>query len=158
MTEPSATEPSATESRADHVAAHRPEPMSTQREAMGAFSDSLGLQITEASGTRMVARWHLGPQLHQPHAIVHGGAHAAVVETLASMGANLALDGDGVCVGVNNNTDFYRAVTDGVLDVVATPVHQGRSQQVWQVEIRDDTGRLVARGALRVHNLPARRA
>ncbi len=123
------------------------------RDLRGAFSDYLGLEIVSASATELVARWPIGPHLHQPFGIVHGGAHAAVVETVGSIGASLSMDGRGYVVGVNNNTDFYRAVREGVLDVVATALHQGRSQQVWQVEIRDEQQRLVARGTLRLQNL-----
>jgi len=56
-------------------------------------------------------------------------------------------------VGVSNTTDFYRSMRRGTIRAVATPIHQGRSQQVWQVEMRDDDGRLVARSQVRLHNL-----
>ena len=56
-------------------------------------------------------------------------------------------------VGVSNQTDFYRAVTEGTLTAVATPVHRGRSQQVWRVDITDESGRLVAQGQVRLQNL-----
>lgn len=123
-------------------------------EPLKGFSDLLGLTITELGPTRVTADWDLSPQVHQPFGILHGGASSAVVETLASLGAYLAVkDQGGRAVGINNNTDFYRAVSSGQLKVVAEPIFQGRSQQVWQVEIRDDSGRLVARGSLRLQNL-----
>ena len=56
-------------------------------------------------------------------------------------------------VGVSNQTDFLRAVRDGELSAVGTPVHRGRSQQLWQVEITDADERLVARGQVRLQNL-----
>jgi uncharacterized protein (TIGR00369 family) len=56
-------------------------------------------------------------------------------------------------VGVNNNTDFYRGVTEGRLTSICRPVHRGRSQQVWAVETTDVQGRLVARGQVRLQNL-----
>lgn len=119
------------------------------------FSDRLGLHLIEVTPTKVVARWNLSGQLHQPYGIVHGGAHAAVVETVGSIGGYIAVQDQAKVVGVNNNTDFYRAVSEGVLDVVGVPLHQGRSQQVWQVEIRDERQRLVARGTLRLQNLYA---
>ena len=61
--------------------------------------------------------------------------------------------GSGKCVGVNNSTDFFRAVREGELVSTGTPVHRGRSQQLWLVETHDADGRLVARGQLRVQNL-----
>lgn len=122
---------------------------------MTGFTGVLGLEPIEVTGSRFVGRWPITPALLQPFGILHGGAITAVVESAASVAGYLAVaDAGGVVAGVNNNTDFYRAVRDGmVLDVVAEPVFQGRSQQVWQVDFRDDRGRLTARGTLRLHNM-----
>ena len=122
-------------------------------ETVGEFIDYLGVQFVETTGDRVVATWTAAPKLHQPYGIVHGGAHCSVVETLASFGAGLWLGERGKVVGVNNSTDFYRAVRDGTLTSTATPVHRGRSQQVWLVETVDEDGRLVSRGQVRLQNL-----
>ncbi len=122
----------------------------------GTFVDHLGLEITEVSGDRVAGTWEAGPKHHQPYGIVHGGVHCSVVETLASVGAAMWLGERGKVVGVNNSTDFYRAVTEGRLTSTATPVHRGRSQQVWLVETVDDRDRLVARGQVRLQNLEGR--
>lgn len=120
----------------------------------GEFVDYIGLRYLELTGERVVATWSAGPHLHQPHGIVHGGAHCSVVETLASMGASVWFGDRGRVVGVNNNTDFYRAVTEGGLTSTATPLHQGRAQQVWVVEtVIEETGRVAARGQVRLQNL-----
>ncbi|MBF4762405.1 PaaI family thioesterase [Nocardioides islandensis] len=124
---------------------------------MGNFVDYLGIEFTELSGDRVVARWTAGPTMHQPYGIVHGGVHCSVVETLGSLGGMTWLSGrdpEGKVVGVNNNTDFYRAVTGGPMTSTATPIHQGRSQQVWLIETyADGDDRIVARGQLRLQNL-----
>ena len=117
------------------------------------FVKHLGLEITSLSGDRVEARWTASEKHHQPYGIVHGGVHASVVETLGSVGASVWFGERGKCVGVSNTTDFYRAVREGELTSVGTPIHQGRSQQVWQIETHDAEGRLVARGQLRVQNL-----
>jgi uncharacterized protein (TIGR00369 family) len=119
----------------------------------GALVGYLGLEFVELTGEKAVATWAAGPHLHQPHGIVHGGAHCSVVETLASMGASVWLGEKGRVVGVNNNTDFYRAVREGPLTSTATPVHRGRSQQVWAVVTVDAEDRVVARGQVRLQNL-----
>jgi len=119
----------------------------------GPFTDDLGVESQEASGERVVAQWTAGEHLHQPDGIVHGGVHAGVVETLASIGAAIWLGDRGRVVGVNNSTDFYRAVRVGRLTSTGTPVHRGRSQQVWVVETVDENGRMVARGQVRLQNL-----
>lgn len=101
----------------------------------------------------MTARWEATPPLHQPYGIVHGGVHCTVVETLGSIAGALWFGDRGKVVGVSNSTDFYRAVSSGTLVSTCTPLHRGRSQQVWIVETRDEQDRLVARGQLRVQNL-----
>ncbi|MCZ7375351.1 PaaI family thioesterase [Micromonospora sp. WMMC250] len=113
----------------------------------------LGLTFKEASPDRVVISWQVRPELHQPYGILHGGVYCSVVETAASVGGGLWLADRGTVVGVSNQTDFLRAVRDGELTAVGTPVHRGRSQQLWQVEITDADDRLVARGQVRLQNL-----
>lgn len=120
---------------------------------LGPFATALGLVVEVASPDEAVAHWSAEPHLLQPHGIVHGGVHCAVVETLASIGAAHWLGDRGRVVGVSNTTDFYRAVTQGRLTSTATPVHRGRSQQVWRVSTTDEQGRVVAQGQVRLQNL-----
>lgn len=121
---------------------------------MGAFTEYLGVRFEEVTADKVVASWTATEALHQPFGIVHGGVHCSVVETLASTGANAWWGERGKVVGVSNSTDFYRPVSDGDLRSTALPVHRGRSQQVWVVETVDAEGRMVARGQVRLHNLP----
>ena len=119
----------------------------------GQFVQHLGVELSEVSGDRVVATWEARPELHQPYGIVHGGVHCSVIETLASIGAAMWVGEDAKVVGVNNNTDFYRAVREGTLTSTATPLHRGRSQQVWLVETVDAAGKVAARGQVRLQNL-----
>jgi uncharacterized protein (TIGR00369 family) len=82
--------------------------------------------------------------------------YCTVVETLASVAGGVWYGDQGTVVGVNNNTDFLRAVREGKLQGEATPVHRGRLQQLWVVVITDESGRTVARGQVRLQNLPKR--
>jgi uncharacterized protein (TIGR00369 family) len=119
----------------------------------GGFVEHLGVRFDEVSGDRVVATWTARPELHQPYGIVHGGVHCSVIETLASVGAAMWMGERGKVVGVNNNTDFYRAVSEGTLTSTATPLHRGRSQQVWLVETVGEDGKVAARGQVRLQNL-----
>jgi 1,4-dihydroxy-2-naphthoyl-CoA hydrolase len=120
---------------------------------LGPFAKSLGIVLDAATGDEVTAHWTVGPEMHQPHGILHGGVHCSVVETLASIGASLWLGETGKVVGVSNTTDFYRATSAGRLTSSARPLHRGRSQQVWLVETVDEQGRNVARGQVRLQNL-----
>lgn len=119
------------------------------------FDTVLGVRYVEASGDRVVAHWTVRPELQQPYGILHGGVYCSVVEGAASVGAALWFGERGRVVGVSNQTDFLRAVTEGDLTATAEPIHRGRLQQVWQVRIVDGRDRLVARGQVRLQNLPA---
>jgi 1,4-dihydroxy-2-naphthoyl-CoA hydrolase len=119
----------------------------------GPFVQHLGLELGEVTGDRVVATWVARPDLHQPYGIVHGGVHCSVIETLASIGAAVWAGDDAKVVGVNNNTDFFRAVSEGEMTSTATPLHRGRSQQLWLVVTTDGDGRTIARGQVRLQNL-----
>jgi 1,4-dihydroxy-2-naphthoyl-CoA hydrolase len=122
------------------------------------FVAAMKFEVTEASGSRVVGHVELGPDQHTPWGVVHGGVYCSVVESAASIGASTAvLEHGQFAVGVNNNTDFLRAMTGGRVDVVAEPIQQGRTQQLWQVLLTREDGKLVARGQVRLQNvsLPA---
>ncbi len=119
----------------------------------------LGLEITRADADGVVIEWTVAEQHLQPFGLAHGGVHCLINESAASIGAGLWYaaqeNGEaGGVVGVNNNTDFLRAARPGDhLTATATPIHQGRLQQLWLIESRDAEGRLVARGQVRLQNL-----
>ena len=117
-----------------------------------------GLQVEEVGGSGVRGWIDLDERHHTPWGVVHGGVYAAAVESAASLGASAAVkDREQFAVGVNNNTDFLRPVTEGRVDVVAEPIIQGKGQQLWQVIItRTEDGKEVARGQVRLQNVPLR--
>jgi 1,4-dihydroxy-2-naphthoyl-CoA hydrolase len=122
-------------------------------ELHGGFTKLVGLRFEEVSGDRVVLRCPVSGDLHQPYGLVHGGVHATLAETAASVGGALWFGDRGKVVGVSNHTDFLRAVRDGELRAEATPLARGRTTQLWQVEISDDQGRLVAHAKVRLQNV-----
>lgn len=102
---------------------------------------TLGITITEATPERVVAQMPVTPSVHQPFGILHGGASVALAETVASVGATLNLDlTKQRAVGLEINANHLRAKREGVLTAIATPLHRGRSTQVWAIEITDESG------------------
>lgn len=116
----------------------------------GTFAGSLGLVVESASRDAVVATVTIEPRHLQPQGIVHGGVHASIVETVASVGA--AIDAMGNArnvVGLENHTSFVRAARAGVLRATATPITRGRRTQVWDVVIRNLEGETVSTGRVR---------
>ena len=122
------------------------------------WDSALGMMIDEMTPSRVVGYVDIDERHHQPYGIVHGGVWASIVESVGSHGAAAAaheLTGSMAVVGVANSTDFLRPHRTGRVRATGTPVFVGRTQQVWLVEIvRDEDGTLVARGQLRLQNLP----
>ena len=85
---------------------------------------------------------------------MHGGIYCTVIEGTASLGASAAVqDRDMFAVGLTNTTHFLRPLTSGTVTVDAVALNQGRTQQLWRVDITDETGRLIAHGELRLQNV-----
>jgi 1,4-dihydroxy-2-naphthoyl-CoA hydrolase len=124
------------------------------------FMRLLEIEIDEAGPTRVNGSVAADERHHQPWGLIHGGLYTTVIETFATTGAYEAVKDRGQqAVGVTNITDFLRPHRAGRLDVAATAIHQGRSQQLWQVEIRrPEDQKLVARGQVRLQNVDAQDA
>ncbi|MEE2057253.1 PaaI family thioesterase [Rhodococcus artemisiae] len=122
------------------------------------FNAHLGMTLADVGPDLVTATIEIDGEHLQPAGIVHGGVYCAIIETLASVGGGQYFSGPGrSVVGVNNSTDFIRAVGAGsVLTAEATPIHRGRTQQLWQVEIVGPDNRLVSRGTVRLANLESR--
>jgi 1,4-dihydroxy-2-naphthoyl-CoA hydrolase len=120
----------------------------------GGFEVAMGLVFTRASPQEVACEVPVGPHLTQPYGLVHGGVYCAIVETVASVGAALvAMPRGQTTVGLENSTTFLRATRTGKLTGVGVSLHPGRTTQVWEVEVRDDQARLVAKGRVRMQCL-----
>ncbi|MEI7557144.1 hotdog fold thioesterase [Candidatus Chlorohelix sp.] len=106
---------------------------------------SLDIEIVEASPEKMVGTMQVNSKNHQPFGLLHGGANVALAESLASLGAwlNLPDRTTHVAVGQEINANHLRPIGDGMVTGEATPLHRGRSSQVWDIKIYDEKRRLV---------------
>jgi len=112
---------------------------------------AMGLEITRLSADEVVLEWTVDGRHLQPFGLVHGGVHCGVVETACSIGAGLRAASTGqAVVGVENHTSFLRAVKSGRLRATARPLQAGRRAQLWQADIVDEGGKLVATGRVRL--------
>ena len=111
----------------------------------------MGIVILTATPDEVTCEIEIAEKHHQGYGIVHGGVHAGIVETLASIGAAIvAHPRNQRVVGLENSTSFIRAVRSGKLTATAKPVTRGRHSQSWEAWIRDAEGKLVAQGKVRL--------
>ena len=120
------------------------------------FVGHAGIELTEISPDRAVGRIVIDAQHHQPYGLVHGGVHCTLAETLASTGAAFWAMEQGMAgaVGLSNKTDFIKGITEGVIVGEATPIHRGRTHQIWQIfNTREEDGKLLAQSQVRLQNV-----
>lgn len=103
----------------------------------------LGVELVEATADRVELRLEVGPDVHQPFGLLHGGVSALLAESAASIGGALAAEEGSSVVGIELNANHVRAMREGTLTAVATPVRVGRRIQVWSIELTDDANRTI---------------
>jgi uncharacterized protein (TIGR00369 family) len=123
------------------------------------FDSEIGLELLTVTADEVTGQFSIVPKLLQPWGIVHGGVYCSVIESVASISGQVWLVSKGITdshvVGVNNSTDFLRAVSTGTMSVRSKPIHRGRRQQLWEVDVSDESGKLIAQGRVRLQNLAA---
>jgi 1,4-dihydroxy-2-naphthoyl-CoA hydrolase len=109
----------------------------------GTAAEHLGIEITEVGPDFLLARMPVDARTKQPAGLLHGGASVLLAETLGSVAAYGTLPEGKACVGVEINANHLRGVREGWVYGRATPLHVGRTTQVWEIRISDEAGRLV---------------
>lgn len=119
-------------------------------------NEQLGIETVFVSPDKVVMQVEVGPKVHQPYGILHGGVSALLAEGAASLGGAVSVGPDHIVVGTELNCSHLRSMTGGVLRATATPVRKGRTVHVWNIELTDEDDRLicVARCSLQVLKAP----
>lgn len=108
------------------------------------MGQTLGLEFRHFAKDKVSADMPVDHRTKQPFGLLHGGASVALAETLASIGAWLNLEGDSkMAVGIEINANHLRAVRNGIVTGIATPIHRGSMTQVWKIEIFTPDNKLV---------------
>jgi uncharacterized protein (TIGR00369 family) len=111
---------------------------------------SLGIEFTAMGEDFIEARMPVDERTMQPMGLLHGGASAALAETLGGAGAYLSVEEGTICVGLEINANHVRSAGPGWVIGRATPLHLGRTTQVWNIMIRDEADNLICVSRLTV--------
>jgi 1,4-dihydroxy-2-naphthoyl-CoA hydrolase len=128
-------------------------------EAMNAWSrrtlmHALDIRITELGHDYLRGTMPVDDRTRQPYGILHGGASVALAETLGSTAAMLCCEDGRAAVGLEINANHLRAVREGTVTGTARPIHIGRSTQVWEIRIENETGDLTCVSRLTMAVVP----
>lgn len=108
----------------------------------GCLVGHLGIRFTAMYDDGLEATMPVDARTHQPFGLLHGGASAALAETLGSMAGYLCTQDNEMLVGLEINANHLRAVRAGEVRGRCRPLHLGRAHQVWQIDIYDNENRL----------------
>lgn len=115
------------------------------------LSQSLGMEFTVVRNGYIEAKMPVDQRTQQPYGLLHGGASAALAETLGSFGSHYLVAADGgIAVGVELNVNHIKSKRNGVVTGKATIIHQGKSLHLWNIEVVDEEGKLIAVSRLTV--------
>lgn len=109
------------------------------------ITTQLGIEFLEIGDDYVTARMPVDHRTHQPFGILHGGASVVLAESLGSVASLLCLEDPEKqrAVGVEINANHIRSVREGWVYGKVTPLHIGRSTQVWDIKITNEEGKLV---------------
>ncbi|OEE62887.1 esterase [Enterovibrio norvegicus FF-33] len=110
--------------------------------------EHLGIQYTAFDDNSLTGTMPVDARTHQPLGMLHGGASVVLAETLGSLAANMCVEENKYCVGLDINANHIRAMRTGSVMGKASPIHLGATTQVWQIEITGERGRLVCTSRL----------
>lgn len=113
------------------------------------LAEVLGIELTEITEDSLKCKMEVNNKTKQSMGILHGGASAALSETLGSIASNLIVDKQkSYCVGLDINASHLRPVKSGFIFAEAKPIHLGKKTHVWRIDIVNDDGKLICTSRL----------
>ncbi|RFU70146.1 hotdog fold thioesterase [Peribacillus saganii] len=107
--------------------------------------EALGIEILEVENGRVTAKMPVDQRTRQPFGLLHGGASVALAETVASIGGYELVDkATEAVVGLEINANHVRGKKEGNVFAEARVLHRGRKTMVWDIQIRDEEGKLIS--------------
>lgn len=138
---------------------YREAPILEYLNAMGkdTMAECLGMKLIEVGPDFLCAKMPVDKRTHQPYGLLHGGASAALAETLGSVASACCINPDKqLCVGIEINCNHVKGVSEGWVYGTVCPLHIGASTHVWEIKIRDEKQRLICVSRLTVSILKKR--
>ena len=106
---------------------------------------TLDIEFVDVGEDFVTARMPVTPKVHQPYGILHGGATAALAETVGSCASALFINNTTKVVkGIELTVNHIKSKKEGTVYATAKPVHQGKTTHLWEVKIVDESGKLIS--------------
>ncbi len=111
--------------------------------------ETLKIEFTEIGENYVVCKMPVTSEVHQPAGILHGGATAALVETVGSFASRYFIKNKDLAIrGIEISTNHIKSISNGFVYAKATNIHLGRTMQIWEVKVTDENENLISLGKL----------
>ncbi len=120
-------------------------------QSKNSMAEFLEIKFTEAGTNYLRASMPVNHKTHQPKGLLHGGASAALAETVGSVASSLCIDPEKqICVGMEINCNHLGGIKHGIVTATAEALHMGKRTHVWDIKIRDENDKLICVSRLTV--------
>ena len=106
--------------------------------------NTLNIEYSEIGENYLIAKMPVNSAVYQPDGILHGGATAALAETVGSTAARIFSNGNNQSRGIELSINHIKSVSKGHVYAKAKALHMGRSTQLWNIEITDDNKNIIS--------------
>lgn len=121
------------------------------RKCKDTMAEALAMCFTEIGDDYLQIEMPVNKTTHQPYGLLHGGASAALAETVGSVASALCIDPEKqICVGIEINCNHVRGIKEGIVTATARPLHLGSSTHVWDIKITNSKEQLICVSRLTV--------
>ena len=111
--------------------------------------ETLNIEFIEIGDNYAICRMPVNSSVHQPAGILHGGATAALVETVGSFASRYFINDENVSIrGVEITTNHVKSISQGYVYAKASNIHMGRTMQIWEIKVTDEFENLISIGKL----------
>lgn len=116
---------------------------------------TLDIEYIDVGENFLLARMPVTPKVHQPDGVLHGGATVALAESVASAASYIFVDAQKFTVrGIEISANHVRGISEGYVMAKASLLHKGRTTQLWEIQVTDESGKLISHCKLTTIALP----
>lgn len=107
--------------------------------------ETLGIEFIDLGKDFLVAKMEVTPKVHQPDGVLHGGATVALAESVGSAASYISVNKDTQMIrGIVISANHLKGISKGYVYAKATPIHRGRTTQLWEIKVTDDNNNLIS--------------
>ena len=107
--------------------------------------ETLKIEFVSVGDNFLTAKMPVTSEVHQPYGILHGGATAALAETVGSSASSLFIDTElKIVKGITLSINHLKSIKEGIVYATARPIHKGRTTHLWEIKVMDEQENLIS--------------